>query len=46
VSGDVAAALASSNKRGAGPEPIIAAVTHPSYPSLRAVLGVGVRTPS
>lgn len=46
VSGDVAAALASSNRRGAGPEPVITAVTHPSYPSLRAALGVGVRSPS
>ena len=43
VSGDPAAALASSNATGAGIEPIVAAVTSPAYPSLRALLGVGVR---
>jgi hypothetical protein len=43
VSGDCAAALASSGARGDGVEPVVAAVTHPAYPSLRALLGVGVR---
>ena len=44
VSGDVAAALASANARGAGTEPVVAAVTNRAYPSLRALLGVGVRS--
>ncbi len=43
VSGDCAAALATAAARGAGADEVVAAVTDPAYPSLRAALGVGVR---
>jgi hypothetical protein len=43
VSGDPAAALAAVAARGGSADSIVAAVTDPAYPPLRAVLGVGVR---
>jgi tetratricopeptide (TPR) repeat protein len=43
VSGDPAAAIAAAAARGDGPDAVVAAVTDPAYPTLRALLGVGVR---